>query len=577
MERSGPDDARDDAWDDGWSDAGGDDRGTDGSTASTPVSGDPGPDRGGPEGTRPSGDDLTGRFGGRAYEMFDDLDDLDDDPEAWNAYPPAPLPPHERAWRHPSEMGEAAWVRSEPPVTIGRGLLVTSGAIGSALGVAVLYLMLPTAAGTPSARPTATSSFLTERAAVVTVVDDTAAPSFVAAPASTEAWADLPGLTLPAPDTPSTVLVMSNPEVDAPVSVAVAIDGADYVVTTANALASLDVDGDGVRLLGPGSPGEVAPLDAELLSIEGDLAYLAPSPGLGRIELVSFATTATAAPGDAVTVLADVPEVVPYSSGGPVPELDAGVIVEGTPVVDADGALVALCTVVIDGDGAYVDMVPIDIGGDTTDETVPTSVADAPVPATSVVPDSPDPAPGATTATTPGATPGTVAPAGAWIGLRFDGAPASAPLTVTGVVAGSPALTAGVMVGERLVAIDGVAVSTVDDVVAVVRTHQPGDVVKLTLAPRPAGSSGSTVTSATAATSATSPSTPATSPTTTTTAPSSAAATTTSTSTTTTSPATAGGGTVAGASGGTGTGTGGATPVGTRSVSVVLGASAPTV
>ena len=105
MERSGPDDARDDAW-----------------------------------------------------EFDDESDDV--------IYPAAPIPPHERTWRHPSEMGEAAWVRSEPPVHIGRGLLVTSGAIGSALGVAVLYLLAPAGGTTPHAAPTATSSIATIRSTV---------------------------------------------------------------------------------------------------------------------------------------------------------------------------------------------------------------------------------------------------------------------------------------------------------------------------------------------------------------------------------------------------------------------------
>jgi S1-C subfamily serine protease len=62
-------------------------------------------------------------------------------------YPDAPVPQHERVWRHPSELGEAMWQRSEPPLAIGRGLLITSGAIGGLLALAVLWAMLPTNAG----------------------------------------------------------------------------------------------------------------------------------------------------------------------------------------------------------------------------------------------------------------------------------------------------------------------------------------------------------------------------------------------------------------------------------------------
>src|SRR5438128_2215925 len=44
-------------------------------------------------------------------------------------------------------MGESMWQRTEPPLSIGRGLLVTSGAIGGLLALAVLWAMLPTNAG----------------------------------------------------------------------------------------------------------------------------------------------------------------------------------------------------------------------------------------------------------------------------------------------------------------------------------------------------------------------------------------------------------------------------------------------
>ena len=69
----------------------------------------------------------------------------DDDAFGEGAYPPAPLPAHERTWRHPSELGKAGWIHSEPPLTIGRGLLVTTGAIGGLLSLAVLWAMLPSA------------------------------------------------------------------------------------------------------------------------------------------------------------------------------------------------------------------------------------------------------------------------------------------------------------------------------------------------------------------------------------------------------------------------------------------------
>ncbi|MFN8021844.1 MAG: PDZ domain-containing protein [Acidimicrobiales bacterium] len=490
----------------------------------------------------------------------DDAWEFDDESDP--IYPAAPVPPHERTWRHPSEMGQAAWVRSEPPVHIGRGLLVTSGAIGSALGVAVLYLLAPTGGGTPHAGPTATSSIVTVRSTIVAEAGEAELTSPRDVTSTSQLWIDSPGLTLPPIDVPSTVLVMSNavqddPDVH-PVSVAVAIEGASYVVTTANALSSIDTSNDGVALMGPGAPDEVSPLSAELLSIDGDLAYLEPS---ASIEVVSFAATAAAAPGQPVTVLSDTPTEVAYAPGDVATELDASTIVEGTPVIDDSGALVALCTVVIDGEGARVEFVPITgevpaTTDDTTDTSVPTddTVAGDATTTTAVT--------GATTGTG-GATSTTVAPT-AWIGLSFDSASSTSPLTIAKVAAGSPAMTAGVMVGERLVAVDGTPVTTVDDVVNALRRHTPGDVVKLTLAARAGVTITTTTTSTTVASSSTSTTT----------------ASTSTTTTSTTVPATGNTGNTAGTAGsgtsGSSPGSPTATPA-TRVVSVVLAAASPSV
>ncbi|MBI5087375.1 MAG: hypothetical protein HZB15_00470, partial [Actinobacteria bacterium] len=92
-------------------------------------------------------------------DAFDAWDEPGDDAGDDSFYAAAPLPPHERTWRHPSELGQAAWMLSEPPVAIGRGLLVTTGAIGCVLGIAVLWLLVPIGGGlAPTATPTVTSS-----------------------------------------------------------------------------------------------------------------------------------------------------------------------------------------------------------------------------------------------------------------------------------------------------------------------------------------------------------------------------------------------------------------------------------
>lgn len=73
-------------------------------------------------------------------------------------YPPAPLPAHERMWRHPSEVGYATWLRTEPPLTIGRGLSAATGAIGLVLAAALLWAVLPTHAGTVTIAAPTTSA-----------------------------------------------------------------------------------------------------------------------------------------------------------------------------------------------------------------------------------------------------------------------------------------------------------------------------------------------------------------------------------------------------------------------------------
>lgn len=62
-------------------------------------------------------------------------------------YPPAPLPAHERAWRHPSEVGAEAWRRSEPPLSIGRGLFLVTSACCATLGAALVWATLSTHPG----------------------------------------------------------------------------------------------------------------------------------------------------------------------------------------------------------------------------------------------------------------------------------------------------------------------------------------------------------------------------------------------------------------------------------------------
>ena len=61
--------------------------------------------------------------------------------------PLAPLPAHEREWRHPSEVGAHDWLLSEPPLALGRGLVLTTTVVITLLALAVLWTTIPTRAG----------------------------------------------------------------------------------------------------------------------------------------------------------------------------------------------------------------------------------------------------------------------------------------------------------------------------------------------------------------------------------------------------------------------------------------------
>jgi hypothetical protein len=168
-------------------------------------------------------------------------------------------------------MGQASWMLNEPPMAIGRGLLITTGAIGCVLGVAVLWLLVPIGGGlAPNAGPAVTSSFSGARSAVTTI--ETAPRSDLVdttTGGTSTGGGGLPPITLPSEDVPlNTVLVTrpAKPDTDA---VAVAVSNGDdtsFIVTTANAVS----DKDGFSIVGNGDPS-----DGSVVAIDNNLAYLA--------------------------------------------------------------------------------------------------------------------------------------------------------------------------------------------------------------------------------------------------------------------------------------------------------------
>jgi S1-C subfamily serine protease len=351
-----------------------------------------------------------------------------------DAYPPAPVPAHERTWRHPSEMGEAAWTLSEPPLVLGRGLMITTGAIGCALGLAILWLMVPSRGGLAPSASASSSVTLRSTSTVVT-----------AAPPTTDGRIDEPvettmllaalfgGATLPAEDVPGNTMHVDR-GAESEMAIAVAIGDSPYLVTTARA-----VDGQSVVSIRLES-GESA--EATVVSIDATLAFIEPG---ADVDTVGFERAGTATLGDIVTVLSSSPATMAYGDPSALASLATAGIAEGTPVVDQDGAIVALCTRA----SGTIEMVPIEAF--------------------------PDPA----TPPKQGAEQPEAAEPTAWIGVRLGGVDGATDLTVTAVAPGSPAEETGVNVGDEIVSLDGVPMASADQVIETIGDLAPGTTIAL--------------------------------------------------------------------------------------------------
>jgi hypothetical protein len=350
--------------------------------------------------------------------------------------------------------------------------MVTTGAIGCALGVAVLWLLTPIGGGlTPTASPIATSSVTT--AATVRNLAPATSVAHIIAGSTTTSPPSAP--TLPTEEVPvNTVMVLTDQQIE-PRSIAVAIGAAPFIVTTASAVSgNADV---GLVTIG-------APADG-VVTIQGDLAFIETNPS---IEVVGFERVAAADPGQPLLVLSDtITEITNDEQGAA--SLDVDTIIEGTPVVDTDGALVALCTMVTDASGAHIELLPLDdlVAGSPGD-----SGADS----------------GSTTTSTSTPTTTSDDTADGWLGVRLHANPSDGSLIITAVAPSSPADTAGLIVGDRIIAIDDVPIATIDDVFQLITGKRPGTVVDITvLRVAPTDTSVTTSSPASGAASSTTPGT----------------------------------------------------------------------
>ena len=234
------------------------------------------------------------------------------DPDDDDLYPLAPLPAHERVWRHPSEVGAAGWAHTEPPLALGRGLAVAVSMIGGLLTITVLWAVMSTNAGTGSAVTVASPG---ERSGLLNWV------------------LPQPGAARPAQTSPSAAVRSTAPATLPAHVVAVSVGRAGTLALTTAAAVEGRSEVDVNRPDGSSVVAHV--LFADL----GGVAVL-------RLESPSLSTGldlgSRPAPGDTVrigdsaetTVEQQLPTTFRISS--PCPS-------RGAPVIDLDGRLVGLC------------------------------------------------------------------------------------------------------------------------------------------------------------------------------------------------------------------------------------------
>ena len=203
-------------------------------------------------------------------------------------------------------MGRAVWVHSEePPIAIGRGLLVTTGAIGGLLSLVVLWAMLPSAGRGGIASPTVVVSTANDTpTAVITARPDTLVATSLdeGLPTTSVGTAPTSITEVPAQQSQSTTLpgppsseTATQAATLAPVAVAV---GDSMVITTARAVrgrSSLTLtDADGNQH------------DATVLMVDTRRGLAVLSAEVASMT-ISYGIGPAASPGDVVTVVGSTP------------------------------------------------------------------------------------------------------------------------------------------------------------------------------------------------------------------------------------------------------------------------------
>ena len=317
---------------------------------------------------------------------------------------PPPLPPHERPWRHPSELPAPA---HEPPTRSGRLLIVTTAAVGLALVGVMAVRMTPGQTPQRDALRSVSTSVLT--GVSTTSLDDVAG----AAATTGRRFTDVVGRTL------SSMVATTNRSA--------------VRVSTSSAPAQLDVRFAVVTPIGDDGLGITTAAAVEGRS--GVIEAMLPTGAVVSAELlgtddgVALVQLATPPSETAAFVGATDKEwtVVAYGDEHVVDEegddLMALELPEAAPIFDADGDLVGLCTIGPNG---------IEVLRVTSLPDVPTPpVTESSEPATTVATSEPTDSSGPP----PGETDSTEAPASTAPGSTI--ASSSLPVTDSSAVATS--------------------------------------------------------------------------------------------------------------------------------------------
>lgn len=374
-----------------------------------------------------------------------------DDDDASSIYPAAPIPPHERQWRHPSELGPSG-PHVGNPISLGRGLVITAGIVGVAAVVGMVWLMSPTEspvrAGSATSvgrlpsppQPTSTFRAVPSLPPSTTAMPTTTSPppqpslttGLTAAPTSPKIE---PGATTPPTDSSTTQY--SGPLT----TLAIAASGQPALLWPTGEYAITAADGMSADII------------TEIRLPDGKLQQAAVLTVSDGIAIVAIAGPSDGTPLD-MAEMADVPaagtQVSIESTGGvKVATLEAGP--SGEPVLDAVSDAPTGCAV-------------RDPAGSLIGVTVPGSDGDVRVLTVARIDE--------------------LVEAARHIGgrLGIKGRSVEGGGVVISVVeAGSPAESVGLLPGDQINSVDGQAITSIDHLVAMLRTSRGGRSVTLSL------------------------------------------------------------------------------------------------